>query len=148
VYGGDVPALGPSIFLRVASALPAAKGLIVDYGREAVDFAKGARVGWILLVRSVGTPLLCIDAQIADWPVSIREFTLAVDFLSDKPLEDYVSTFEMPRATVVGEFFECLRRLSTLPFGAVFMFVEESVGKKDSDRRSRPDRVRVPPRMD
>jgi hypothetical protein len=47
----------------------------------------------------------------------------------------------MLKATVVGEFFECLRRLSTLPFGAVFMFVEESVRKKDSGGRSRPDRV-------
>jgi hypothetical protein len=54
VHGSDVPALGPSIFLRFASALPAAKGLIVDYGGEVVDFAKGAGVGRILLVRSVG----------------------------------------------------------------------------------------------
>jgi hypothetical protein len=30
-----------------------------------------------------------------------------------------------------------------LPFGAVFMFAEESVGKKDSGRRSRPDRVQI-----
>jgi hypothetical protein len=47
--------------------------------------------------------------------VSIREFVLAVDLLSVKPLEDYVSTSEMLKATVVGEFFECPRRLSTLP---------------------------------
>jgi hypothetical protein len=45
VYGGDVPALGPSISLRVASSLPAAKRLILDYAREVVDFAKGAAVG-------------------------------------------------------------------------------------------------------
>jgi hypothetical protein len=50
VYSGDVPALGPSIFLRVASALPAAKRLIVDYAHEVVDFAKGAGVGRIQLV--------------------------------------------------------------------------------------------------
>jgi hypothetical protein len=30
VHGGDAPALGPSIFLRVASALPAAKRLILN----------------------------------------------------------------------------------------------------------------------
>jgi hypothetical protein len=30
VYSGDVPALGPSIFLRVTSALPAAKRLILN----------------------------------------------------------------------------------------------------------------------
>jgi hypothetical protein len=53
-----------------------------------------------------------------------------VDLLSVKPLEDYASTSELLKATVVGEFFECLRRLSRLPFGAVFMFVEEAVGKK------------------
>jgi hypothetical protein len=75
--------------------------------------------------------------------VSIRGFGLAVDLFSVKPLEDYASTSEMLKAIVVGEFFECLRRLSTLPFGAVFMFVEESVGKEDSGRHSRPDRVRL-----
>jgi hypothetical protein len=84
VYGGDVPALGPSTFLRVASAPPAAKRLIVGCARGVVDFAKGAGVGRILLVRSVA-PLLCIGAQIADWPVSIRGFGLAVDLLSVKP---------------------------------------------------------------
>jgi hypothetical protein len=88
-------------------------------------------------------PLLCIGAQIADWPVSIWGFGLAVDLLSVKPLEDYASTSEMRKATVVGEFFECLRRLPTPPFGAVFMFVEESVGQRDSGRRSRPDRIRL-----
>jgi hypothetical protein len=62
--------------------------------------------------------------------VSIRGFGLAVDLLPVKPLEDYACTSEMLMPTVVGEFFECLRRLSTLPFGAVFMFLEESVGKK------------------
>jgi hypothetical protein len=46
--------------------------------------------------------------------VSIRGFGLAVDLLSVKPLEDYASTSEMLKATVVGEFFECLRRLSML----------------------------------
>jgi hypothetical protein len=75
--------------------------------------------------------------------VSIRGFGLAVDLLSVKPLEDYASTSEMLKATVVGEFFECPRRLSTLPFGAMLGFVEECVAKKDSDRRSRPDRVRL-----
>jgi hypothetical protein len=75
--------------------------------------------------------------------VSIRGFGLAVDLLSVKPLEDYASTSEMPKATVVGEFFEYLRRLSTLPVGAVFMLVEESVRRKDSGHHSRPDRVRL-----
>jgi hypothetical protein len=54
VHGGDVPVLGPSIFLRVASAVPAAKGLIVDYASKVVDFAKAAGVGRILLGPSVG----------------------------------------------------------------------------------------------
>jgi hypothetical protein len=62
--------------------------------------------------------------------VSIRGFSLAVDLLSVKPLEDHASTSEMLKATVLGEFFECLRRLSTLPFGAGFMFFKESVRKK------------------
>jgi hypothetical protein len=97
VYGEDVPALGPSTFLCIASALPAAKRLIVD-------FAKGGGVGRIVLVRSVAQ-LLCIGVQIADWPVSIRGFGLAVDLLSVKRLEDYARTSEMLKATVVGDFF-------------------------------------------
>jgi hypothetical protein len=55
-----------------------------------------------------------VDAQIADWPVCIRGFGLAVDLFSVNPLEGYASTSEMLKATVVGEFFECYRRLSTL----------------------------------
>jgi hypothetical protein len=73
----------------------------------------------------------------------MRGFGLAVDLLSVKPFEDPARTSEMLKATVVWEFFECLRRLSTLPVGDVFIFVEESVGKKDSGRRSRPDRVQL-----
>jgi hypothetical protein len=34
VYRGDIPALGPSIFRRVASALPAAKRLVLHYAPE------------------------------------------------------------------------------------------------------------------
>jgi hypothetical protein len=131
VYRGDVPALGPSIFLRVASPLPAAKRLLFDYAREVVDFAKAAGVRQILLVRSVAS-LFCIDAQIADWPLPIRGFGPAVNLLRIKPLEDYAGTSDTLKAAVVGEFFECLRRLSALPFGAVFMFVEEPVTKTEA----------------
>jgi hypothetical protein len=46
--------------------------------------------------------------------VSIRGFGLTIDLLSVKPLEDYASTSEMLKATIVGELFECLKRLSTL----------------------------------
>jgi hypothetical protein len=85
--------------------------------------------------------------------VSIRGFGLAVDLLSVKPLEDYASTSEMLKATVVGEFFECLRRLSTLPFRAMLGFVEESVAKKTQTAVlarivSGLGRPNVPPRMD
>jgi hypothetical protein len=59
--------------------------------------------------------------------MSVRGFGLTVDLLSGKPLEDYASTSEMLKSTVVGKFLECLRRPSTLPFGTVFMFIEESV---------------------
>jgi hypothetical protein len=75
--------------------------------------------------------------------VSLTEFSLAVVLLSVKPLEDYASTSEILKATVLGEFFECPKRLSRLPFGAVFMFVKESIGRRDSCRHSPPDRVRL-----
>jgi hypothetical protein len=85
--------------------------------------------------------------------VSIRGFGLAVDPFSVKLLEDYASPSVMLKATVVGEFLECLRRLSTLPFGAVFMFVEESVVEKTQAAVlarivSGLERPNVTPRMD
>jgi hypothetical protein len=46
--------------------------------------------------------------------VSIGGIGFAVNLLSVNPLEDYASTSAMLKATVVREFFECLRRLSTL----------------------------------
>jgi hypothetical protein len=102
--------------------------------------------------RSVA-PLLCIDAQIADWPVSIRGFVHAVDLLSVKPLEDYASTSEMLKATIVGEFFECLRRLPTL-----LSAPGSCLSRSPSDKKAQAsilarivsgwERQNVPPRMD
>jgi hypothetical protein len=69
--------------------------------------------------------VFCIEPQILDWPKTIRAVGAAVDILKIAPLEDYGEANELLRATVVGDLFTCLHSLATLPFGAVFTFVEE-----------------------
>jgi hypothetical protein len=85
--------------------------------------------------------------------VSIRGFGLAVDLLSVKPLRDYASTSEMLKATVVSEFFECLRRLSTL-LSALCSCLSRSPSERKTQATilarivSGLEQQNVPPRMD
>jgi hypothetical protein len=137
VYGGDVPALGASIFLRVASALPAAKRFILDYAREIVDFAKGAGVGPIsgrpvAFSHMHNPPSLWIisdssDRRLAGVHQRIRPRSRPSLGQAARGLCDHVGDAQGNRR----------RRILRIPqeavhaaLGAVFMVVEESVGKK------------------
>jgi hypothetical protein len=121
VYSGELPSVGPSLLLRVSAPLPSPKRRILDYSKELSEFATSAKLKQILLVRSVPS-VFCIGSQIQDWPKAIRGVG---DILDVAPLEEYGEAQETLRLTAVGELFECLKSVATLPFGAVFMFVEE-----------------------
>jgi hypothetical protein len=124
VYSGEVPPFGRTVLLRVSSLLPSTKRRILDYSKDLIAFSQSSKCKQILLLRAVSS-VFCIEPQIQDWPKTIRAVGAAVDILKIAPLEDYGEANEPLRATVVGDLFTCLHSLTTLPFGAVFTFVED-----------------------
>lgn len=131
VYEGELPTYGPVIVLRVAANMPTPKRQILDYAREIVEFAKSSHIKQMLLLRSISS-VFCVDSQIADWPRTIRGMGKIIEPLKIKQLEEYRPEQEMLQASVLGEFFECLRRTADIDFGAVFIFVNDGMVISDA----------------
>lgn len=124
-YKCNLPKLGQCLVLRVASNLPAAKRKILEYSKEIVEFASISHIKEILLLRTISS-VFCTDSQIHDWPRTIRSWGPMTEKLSEKKLEEYDESQEMISAAVYGEFFECLRRFSKVPFSTLFCFIHEA----------------------
>ena len=131
VYVGEIPTYGSVIVLRVAANMPTPKRQILDYAREVMEFAKSSGIKQILLLRSVSS-VFCVDSQIADWPRTIRGMGKIIEPLKIKQLEEYRPEQEILQASVLGEFFECLRRIADVDFGAVFIFVHDGMVISDA----------------
>lgn len=131
VYLCEIPNVGKSVVLRVCANLPLQKRRILNYSSELIEFIKTTKIKAVIMLRSVPA-IYCIDDQIKDWPVTIRGFGETPKLFGIKPIEEYGESQELVKITVFGELFQCITKLSNIPFSVVFHFVHDGVNTNDA----------------
>ena len=131
VYSCEIPRIGLSIVLRVASSLPNMKRRIFDYSKEILEFINLLKLKEILLIRSVSS-VFCIDSQIKDWPFAVRGNGLISEKLKIIPFEQYSDGQNMLKLTIFGDLYRCLEKNSKIPLSLIVFFVNEGKGYEDA----------------